>query len=47
MLRRISVVRFVLVMVLSVTACSGAELEELPVGQVRVPAASDDLDGEL
>lgn len=47
MRRRALVVGFVLAMVLSVTACSGAEPEEPQAGQARMPASSDDLEGEL
>ncbi len=47
MLRRVMTVGFVLAMVLSVTSCSGAKPEEIQAGQGRMPASSDDLEGEL
>lgn len=47
MLRRAMAVGFVLAMMLSVTACSDAKPEELQADQGRMPASSDDLEGEL
>jgi hypothetical protein len=47
MVRRAIAVGFVLAMMLSVTACSGTETAHLQANQVRMPASSGDLEGEM